>query len=77
MAIKTLPKTSYKMGKIVVGSALLVGLSLATMAYAKNPPLKTVESVELDRYLGVWYEVARNHFISKISVIVMFLLRTR
>ena len=41
------------MGKIVVGSALLVGLSLATMAYAKNPPLKTVESVELDRYLGV------------------------
>ena len=59
MAIKTLPKTSYKMGKIVVGSALLVGLSLATMAYAKNPPLKTVESVELDRYLGVWYEVAR------------------
>ena len=59
MAIKTFPKTSYKMGKIVVGSALLVGLSLATMAYAKNPPLKTVESVELDRYLGVWYEVAR------------------
>lgn len=25
----------------------------------KMPPLKTVKKVELDRYLGLWYEIAR------------------
>lgn len=59
MAIESLPKKSFKLGKIAVGGAVLVGLSLATMVYAQNPPLKTVNQVELDRYLGVWYEVAR------------------
>lgn len=63
MAIKTFPKTSYNMGKIIIGSALLVGLGLATMTHAKNPQLKPVESVELDRYLGVWYEVARKPLV--------------
>src|SRR5690606_39870500 len=34
-------------------------LGAATMAYAKEEPLPTIEKVELDRYLGTWYEVAR------------------
>ena len=59
MTIKNIPKVSYKVGKIALVSSLLIGLGLATMAYAQNQPLKTVDKVELDRYLGVWYEVAR------------------
>lgn len=59
MTIKKIPSTGYKFGKIAVGGALLVGLGMATMAYAQNDSLKTVDKVELDRYLGVWYEVAR------------------
>lgn len=59
MSIKNLPKAGFKMGKIAVGGALLLGLGMATMAYAKDQTLKTVEKVEVDRYLGVWYEVAR------------------
>lgn len=59
MMIKNLPKVSYKVGKIAIGGALLVGLGIATMVSAQAQPLKTVDKVELDRYLGVWYEVAR------------------
>lgn len=59
MAIKDVPKSGYRLGKIAVGGAVLLGLSLATMAYAQKPPLATVEKLEVDRYLGVWYEVAR------------------
>ena len=59
MKTNNLPKASYKLAKIAVGGAVLVGLGLATMAYAQKEPLPTVEKVELDRYLGVWYEVAR------------------
>ena len=29
------------------------------MAYAQSKPLAVVDKVELDRYLGVWYEIAR------------------
>lgn len=59
MTMKNLPKAGFNIGKIAVGGALLVGLGMATAAYAQNQPLKTVDKVELDRYLGVWYEVAR------------------
>lgn len=59
MTITNLPKASYRIGKIALGGALLIGLSAVTIAYAKEKPLKTVDKVELDRYLGVWYEVAR------------------
>lgn len=43
--------------QIVVGclmSVLLVGV-----AHAKDAPLAVVDSVDLDRYLGKWYEIAR------------------
>ncbi|NHB58175.1 lipocalin family protein [Acinetobacter shaoyimingii] len=59
MTAKNLPKAGYNIAKIVAGGAILVGLGAATMAYAKNEPLATVEKVELDKYLGKWYEVAR------------------
>lgn len=33
---------------------------------SKYPPLDTVDKVELDRYLGSWYEIARfEHFFEK------------
>lgn len=59
MTTNHLPKAGFKLVKIVVGGAVLVGLGMATMAYAQTKPLHVVEKVELDKYLGVWYEVAR------------------
>ena len=54
-----LPKAGFTLAKIAVGGAVLVGLGMATMAYAQSKPLAVVDKVELDRYLGVWYEIAR------------------
>ncbi|PRV96310.1 lipocalin / cytosolic fatty-acid binding family protein [Acinetobacter sp. AR_0276] len=42
-----------------MGGIVLTGLAVGTYAYAQQKPLPTVDKVELDRYLGVWYEVAR------------------
>jgi len=59
MTTKNFSQASLKIAKIAVGSAVLLGLGATTMAYAQKQSLPTVEKVELDRYLGIWYEVAR------------------
>lgn len=59
MTTNNLPKAGYTIAKIAIGGIVLVGLGMATLANAKQAPLKTVDKVELDRYLGQWYEVAR------------------
>jgi len=61
--VNHLPKAGFKLAKIVVGGAVLVGLGAVTMAYAQTKPLAVVERVELDRYLGTWYEVARKPMV--------------
>ncbi|MBC9230280.1 lipocalin family protein [bacterium SPL81] len=57
--IKNFPKASWRLAKIAVGGVVLTGLAAGTIAYAQSKPLATVEKVELDKYLGVWYEAAR------------------
>jgi apolipoprotein D and lipocalin family protein len=42
-----------KMGVFFVAFAVSIGV-----ATAKEPELTVVDSVELDRYLGTWYEIA-------------------
>lgn len=48
---------------------LLTIISIAclfTACSTKNPPLQTVEKVDLEKYLGTWYEIARyEHFFEK------------
>lgn len=39
--------------------ACALGVSVLLAACAMPPPLATVRAVDLDRYYGVWYEVAR------------------
>ncbi|MCX2644007.1 lipocalin family protein [Klebsiella pneumoniae] len=56
---KNTSKAGWQLTKIAVGGALLTGLAVGTMAYAQSKTMPVVERVELDKYLGVWYEVAR------------------
>lgn len=45
--------------QIIVGTAAFGLTSIAALAlYTKNKPLSTVQYVELDKYLGKWYEIA-------------------
>ena len=47
-------------------SALICMVLLFTACSSKNPPLQTVQKVEINRYLGTWYEIARyEHFFEK------------
>lgn len=44
----------------------IFALFLFTACSSKNPPLQTVQKVELNKYLGSWYEIARyEHFFEK------------
>ena len=46
--------------------ALICMVLLFTACSSKNPPLQTVEKVDINRYLGTWYEIARyEHFFEK------------
>lgn len=56
---KNISKAGWQLTKIAVGGALLTGLAVGTMVYAQSKTMPVVERVELDKYLGVWYEVAR------------------
>ena len=42
-----------------IATALLaLAASMASVAHAAPPPMQTVESVDLKRYAGMWYEIA-------------------
>ena len=59
MIINNLSKSSLRLAKMTIGGVVLVGLGLATMTYAQSKSLHAVDKVELDKYLGIWYEIAR------------------
>lgn len=45
--------------ELIAGAAVLGVASIAALAVrAQNRPLQTVQFVELDKYLGKWYEIA-------------------
>ena len=48
-------------------SVLFISIVLLfTACSSKNPPLQTVKKVDLQKYLGTWYEIARfEHFFEK------------
>ncbi len=46
--------------KIAVGGAVLLGLGAARMVWNMRPrKIKLEDSIDFNRYLGVWYEIAR------------------
>jgi apolipoprotein D and lipocalin family protein len=49
-----------KMKKEIIATSAILGIaSIAALALsAQDKPLQTVQNVELDRYLGKWYEIA-------------------
>lgn len=54
--------TFFQIGLAGKKCALVTMLSMGMMGFAqaeKPMPVKAVEQLELDRYLGVWYEIAR------------------
>lgn len=46
------------MSMVVVMFVLLIGFALVAPSRAAEKPLRTVASVDLDRYLGRWFEIA-------------------
>ena len=48
------------MKKEIIAGTALAGIGIAAFALAtRNKPLKTVGHVELEKYLGKWYEIAK------------------
>jgi apolipoprotein D and lipocalin family protein len=50
-------------------SCLLINLSYPNNSDSKNDKLKTVDLVDIDKYVGIWYEIARipNKFQKKCA----------
>lgn len=47
------------MKKEIIATTALAGIGIAAYAMAtKNEPLETVDHVEIEKYLGKWYEIA-------------------
>jgi apolipoprotein D and lipocalin family protein len=47
------------MKKEIIATTALAGIGIAALALAsKNKPLETVKHVELEKYLGKWYEIS-------------------
>jgi apolipoprotein D and lipocalin family protein len=47
------------MKTIYFAGAVLLLLAVGGVRAQESPPMRTVESVDLERYSGVWYEIAR------------------
>ncbi|HTD41914.1 MAG TPA: lipocalin family protein [Mucilaginibacter sp.] len=48
------------MRKEIIAGTALAGIGIAALAIAtRNKPLKTVGHVDLEKYLGTWYEIAK------------------
>ena len=52
-------KPNKRLIKIALLGMFVAGILSSSAAYAEPKPLVAAEKVELDKYLGVWYEVAR------------------
>jgi apolipoprotein D and lipocalin family protein len=65
--------------RLSLGLMAALGLFLPLAAQTNNPPLRVVESVDLTRYAGRWYEAARlpNRFQDQCAgdVVVHYALR--
>jgi apolipoprotein D and lipocalin family protein len=47
-----------RLASFILGSLALGGCSASTTERLRLPPLQTVPHVDLERYLGTWYEIA-------------------
>ena len=53
-------RLTYRMGHRLAAATAASGMLLATLVHAQDrPPVRTVDSVDLGRYVGEWFEVAR------------------
>ncbi len=57
--IKKIPTICHKNSQIFLRGMLLATVVMSPTLYAQDRSLATVPRVELDKYLGLWYEVAR------------------
>jgi apolipoprotein D and lipocalin family protein len=47
-----------KLGKLLLGMLALIGCTTTTTARLHLPELRTVPQVDLNRYVGTWYDIA-------------------
>ncbi len=53
-------RLTHRMGHRLAAATAASGMLLATLVHAQDrPPVRTVDSVDLGRYVGEWFEVAR------------------